>query len=77
MSLIDDVRRALQPLMERGIVIDVRWGAQAGVPEKKIFLVTIDAPDPESQRAEIERLIEEAGLADRVLAHLHWNPQRA
>ena len=81
MNLEDDVRRALKPLIDRGLVVDVQWGVQAGhveggpVPQKVIIELTVDAADPEQHRAEVNRAIEDAGLGDRVLAHLFSKQQ--
>ena len=82
MNLEDEVRSALKPLINRGLVVNVQWGVQAGhieggpIPQKVIIELTVDASDPEQHRAEVDRAIEDAGLAGRVLAHLHSKQQK-
>ena len=77
MGLIEEVDRALQPLIAKGIVIAVEPGpnGQDGVqnPPRPGVSVTLDCPDPESHRTQIERLLQEAGLAGRV--RLVLNPR--
>ncbi len=81
MSIVDDVRRALQPLIDQGLVHDVQWGAVAAYenildPAAHLpVMVLVNANDPEAHRVDIMKLILQAGL--KVDLRLHSNPLRA
>jgi hypothetical protein len=63
MDLREEVRLALQPLIDRGIVNDVQDASFMG--EGRI-LVVVDTPNPKHRLPEIKRLLHAAGLESRV-----------
>jgi hypothetical protein len=70
MSLQDDVRRALQPLIDQGLVDRVEAGKHGGVPGQPApITVMVNADDPETHRVDIMKLILQAGL--KISLHLH------
>ena len=76
MTLVDEVRRALQPLIDNGVVVDLQEEGRAVygdglVPQQQVFRVIVDAPASETYGPEVNRLILGAGLTDRVRAVLH------
>ena len=86
MRIIDEVRRALQPLMDRGLVHEVHIGTFArygGVPNPdpppnpgphEAITVLVNADNPEAHRVDIMKLVLEAGLKAEL--HLQPNPSR-
>ncbi len=81
MSLVDDVSRALKPLYDRGVVHMVHpgfFGVSEGVGNsqgERSVTVLVNGDDPEAYRAEVERLVREAGL--NVTLSVKPNPARA
>ena len=80
MSIIDEVRRALQPLIAQGLVHEVRIGTLArydGMPSAsphEAFTILVNADNPEAHRVDIMKLVLEAGLKAEL--HLQPNPSR-
>jgi hypothetical protein len=77
MDLIEQVRAALKPLSDKGLVHDVQMGAFASYgsglrPYDPAVAVFMNVPDPESYQEEADRLVQAAGL--RVELQLHRNP---
>jgi hypothetical protein len=74
-SKASDVRRALERLSDTGIVESVRLApvsGDPGPPEGKVVVtVTVAGRSPERHHREIERLVEQAGIADVVLRFEH------
>ena len=73
MDLIEEVRDALKPLVDRGAVVDVRQTAsisefcESGLRRPlPVFLVVVDASNPRRYREEVARLINRAGLFNTV-----------
>ena len=73
MSKEDDIRRALQPMIDRGVVHSVGMGGrpltQPGGPVLQTEPIAIDVNgrlgvDPESYRPEIDDLLQKAGITD-------------
>jgi hypothetical protein len=81
MSLQDEVRRALQPLIDEGLVHTVE--AESSVadggghnPGQQVpVTVLLNADDPEAHRVDIMKLILQAGL--KVDLRLLPNPSRS
>ena len=71
MDLLEEVRLALQPLIDRGIVNDVRDASFMG--EGRV-LVVVDTPNPKHRLREIKRLLHAAGLGSRVRLALQGGP---
>ena len=82
MSILDDVRRALQSLIDQGIVHEVHVvphatnGPGTLMPGQVNVSAQINAPNPEGHREEILRHLERAGLR-KVNLILHPNYSRA
>jgi hypothetical protein len=67
MSAADEVREALKHFKPEHSVKEGYWGTYApGTlhPPGRRVIVFIKADDPESYRAEIEKLLQQAGLTD-------------
>jgi hypothetical protein len=60
MDLIEEVHLALKPLIDSGAVLDVRRSPGHG------FIAFVGDQDPAVRKPEIDRLIEEAGLAGKA-----------
>jgi hypothetical protein len=79
MSTNDDVRRALKPLIEKGIIHEAHiiphasYGPGTVLPEQVNVSALVNAVDPEEHREEVLRLLKEAGIA-MGQANLHRNP---
>jgi len=80
MSLQDEVSRALQPLIDQGLVHMVRAepsaanGADPDPGQHVPVTVVVNADDPEGHRVDIMKLVLQAGL--KVQLHLQPNPSR-
>jgi hypothetical protein len=80
MSIVDEVRRALQPLIDQGIVHSVQHGAFATYGkgslsgEHEPVTVLVNTTDLEPHRVDIKKLILQAGL--KVDLQLHSKPSR-
>ena len=80
MSIEDEVRRALQPLIDQGLVHMAQAGSYAaygGVPNQGqpvTVTVTVNADDPEAHRVDIMKLVLQSGL--KVELRLQPNPSR-
>ncbi len=80
MSIQDEVRRALQPLIDQGLVHMVAAGscaAYGGGPnasQHPAITVMVNADNPEAHRVDIMKLVLQAGL--KVELHLQPNPSR-
>ena len=80
MSIQDEVRRALQPLIDQGVVHMVQAGPDAaagGVPnpsQHPAITVMVNADDPEAHRVDIIKLVLQSGL--KVELRLQANPSR-
>jgi CTP:molybdopterin cytidylyltransferase MocA len=61
MALIEEVHSALKPLIDSGAVLDVRRNPDDG------FIVYVGDQDPMVHKAEVDRLIHEAGLAGKAI----------
>ena len=79
--LIDDVRRALQPLIDKGIVLDVqealsgaRYDTGGLQSEKGTFTVIVAGSDPEARRPGITALLHQAGLMDKITVSFQTKP---
>ena len=81
MSIEDEVRRALQPLINQGFVHTARarsFAAYGGVPNQgKLVTVTVmvNADDPQAYHVDIIKLVLQAGL--KVELRLRPNPSRS
>ena len=72
MSLLDDVRRALQPMSDEGIIVDVEEGPSsatydspaARLPSLKPITVIIPGDKRESYRPRIVKLLADAGVVE-------------
>ena len=72
MSLLNDVRHALQPMLDEGIIVDVLEGpssatydsADARLPPLKPITIIIPAENRESYRPRIVRLLADAGVVE-------------
>jgi hypothetical protein len=79
MSIDDEVRHALQPLIDQGMVHAVAGGPSAKydvglTPTHQPATVYVNADDPEAHRVDIIKLLLQAGL--KVDLHLLPNPPR-
>ena len=80
MSIYDEIHRALQPLIDQGLVHTILPGAPAAagsVPhpsQHPAVTVMVNADDPEAHRVDITKLLLQAGL--KVELRLHPNPSR-
>ena len=80
MSIYDEIHRALQPLIDQGLVHTILPGAPAtpgGEPhpsQHPAVTVMVNADDPEAHRVDITKLLLQAGL--KVELRLHPNPSR-
>lgn len=69
MDLIED---ALQPLIDRGVVIDVEEtdpiseSTVSGIQPLPVYAVIVNSPDPQGFREEVMRLLYGAGLTSSV-----------
>lgn len=77
MELVDGIRRALQPMMDKGQVHSVLPGPfasyQGGLtPTHQPVTVLVNADDPEAHRVDITKLVLQAGL--KVELNLRSNP---
>ncbi len=81
MSIQDEVGRALQPLIDQGLVHLVQAGLSTpdgGVPHPsrhELITVLVSADDPEAHRVDIMKLVLQAGL--KVELHLQPSPSRS
>ena len=67
MTAADEVRKALKDFKPEHSVQDRYWGSYgkgSPVPPGRRVVVLIKTDDPESYRAEIESLLQQAGLTD-------------
>ena len=72
MSLLDDVRRVLQPMIDEGIIVDIEESRSSGIyelpdasrPPLEPIAVIIPADDRESYRPRIVELLADAGLVE-------------
>jgi hypothetical protein len=77
MGMLDEVRLALKPLADEGIVLEIRESVVAsayGDPfdmEKHLFVATVAGRDPAKPMSEVKRLISQAGLTNHVNVGLH------
>ncbi len=80
MNIQDEVRRALQPLIDQGLVqkdSGVAFASYGGVPSPDQHVnvtVIVNADDPEAHRVDIMKLLLQAGLKVDLL--LQANPSR-
>ena len=80
MSIVDEVRSALQPMIDQGLVHTVQAGPSApdgGVPNPsrhEAITVLVNADDPEAHRVDIMKLVLQAGL--KVELQPEPNPSR-
>jgi hypothetical protein len=75
MTIQNEVRSALQPLIDQGLVHMVQAGG--GVPnpgQHESVAVTVNADNPEAHRVDIMKLVLQAGL--KVELRLQPNPSR-
>ncbi|HYP12795.1 MAG TPA: hypothetical protein VEQ63_02640 [Bryobacteraceae bacterium] len=75
MSIVDEVRSALQPLIDQRLVHIVQAGE--GVPnpgQHETVTVMVNADDPEAHRVDIMKLVLQAGL--KVELNLQPNSSR-
>lgn len=81
MSIVDEVRRALQPMIDQGLVHAVQIAVAASYQPRpdpnphEAITVMVNADDPEAHRVDIEKLLLQAGL--KVDLRLQKNPSRA
>jgi hypothetical protein len=81
MNLEDEVRRALQPLIDQGLVNIIQAdastgnGAEPDPGQHQPITVLVNADDPEPHRVEIMKLVLQAGL--KVDLHLKPNASRS
>jgi hypothetical protein len=72
MDLLEEVQSALQPMIDRGIVVYVRESRgipppiPEGVPVPPTFFAYVGDEDPKDHVAEVIQLIYAAGLMGRV-----------
>jgi hypothetical protein len=77
MDLLEEVHAALQPMMDRGIVVYIRQSrgiptpVPEGVPVPPAFFAYVGDEDPKDHVAEVQQLIDAAGLGGRVNVSLH------
>ena len=80
MDTVDEVRRALRPLISRGLVHDVvpgpfvRYEGGLTPSQPPLIKVLVNADDPEEHRAAITKLVRQAGWG--VDLSLFPNPLR-
>jgi hypothetical protein len=81
MSIVDEVRSALQPLIDQGVIHSVQpntsatYSGASNQGEHVTIAVMVNADDPEPHRVDIMKLVLQAGL--KVDLRLHPNPSRA
>jgi hypothetical protein len=63
-GLLEEVRLALKPLVDRGIVLDIQESRDLASPRKRGFLATVNAPEPRGYLPEVRHLLYEAGLTE-------------
>jgi hypothetical protein len=79
MSIVDEARQALQPLIDQRLVHAVHAGQFAAfsgsdLGQPMVITVLVNVDDPESYRVDIMKLLLQAGL--KVEVRLHPNPLR-
>jgi hypothetical protein len=74
MSIHDEVGRALQPLVDQGLVQIVQAGGVPDPGQHESVTVMVNADDPEAHRVDIMKLVLQAGL--KVELRLQPNPSR-
>jgi hypothetical protein len=81
MSVEDDVRRALQPLTEKGLVHSVGLGnislTEGRVLGDQIFAIDLNIAaeeDPETYRPMIDEHLQSAGIRDVMYGLRRWAP---
>jgi hypothetical protein len=62
MSIHDEVRSALQPLVDQGLVHMVQAGEAPNPGQHESVTVMVNADDPEAHRVDIMKLVLQAGL---------------
>ncbi|HEX2554611.1 MAG TPA: hypothetical protein VHL98_12990 [Microvirga sp.] len=79
MNILDEVRQALRPMIDQGLVQTVQQGPFATydgglTPTHGSVKVLVNADDPEAHRVDIMKLLLQAGL--KVELSLGTNPLR-
>ncbi len=75
MTIQDEVRGALQPLIDQGLVHMVQASGEVPNPgQHESFTVMVNADNPEAHRVDIMKLVLQAGL--KVELRLQPNPSR-
>jgi hypothetical protein len=75
MTVQDEVRGALQPLIDQGLVHMVQTSGEVTDPgQHESVTVMVNADDPEVHRIDIMKLVLQAGL--KVELRLQPNPSR-
>jgi hypothetical protein len=75
MTIQNEVRSALQPLIDQGLVHMVQAGGGVPNPGQPVTVtVTVNADDAEAHRVDIMKLVLQAGL--KVELRLQPNPSR-
>ena len=62
MSIHNEVRRALQPLIDQGLVHMVQAGGASNPGQHESVTVIVNADHPEAARVDIVKLVMQAGL---------------
>lgn len=74
MSIQDEVRRTLQPLVDQGLVHMVQAGEAPNPGQHESVTVMVNADDPEAHRVDIMKLVLQAGL--KLELRLESDPSR-